>query len=102
MKVPCLGSCLFFASSRGYLSSQVIDAFSRSRAEHAGRSAEELLDQMRELHAAGNNDVEVRGVLTVPLVTALHAYARIASFHRELTCCPLVSRTQPDAVTYAR
>lgn len=36
----------------------VIDSYARSKASIAGQKAEELLDQMRELHAAGNNEVE--------------------------------------------
>lgn len=36
----------------------VIDAYGRSKSSNAGLKAEELLDQMRELHAAGNNEVE--------------------------------------------
>ena len=37
----------------------VIDAYRRSKSANAGERAEDLLDQMRQLHAAGNNDVEV-------------------------------------------
>lgn len=40
----------------------VIDSYARSRSKYAGVKAEELLDQMRELHAAGNHEVEVRVV----------------------------------------
>ena len=36
----------------------VIDAYYRSKSNNRGTKAEELLDQMRELHAGGNNDVE--------------------------------------------
>eukprot|EP00581_Thalassiosira_minuscula_P020182 CAMPEP_0183720284 /NCGR_PEP_ID=MMETSP0737-20130205/12944_1 /TAXON_ID=385413 /ORGANISM="Thalassiosira miniscula, Strain CCMP1093" /LENGTH=1194 /DNA_ID=CAMNT_0025950129 /DNA_START=262 /DNA_END=3846 /DNA_ORIENTATION=+ len=36
----------------------VIDSYARSGSQHAAEKAEELLDQMRELHAAGNRDVE--------------------------------------------
>ena len=38
----------------------VIDSYARSKSSIAGQKAEELLDQMRELHVAGNNEVEVR------------------------------------------
>jgi len=36
----------------------VIDSYARSGSKYAGRKSEELLDQMRELHAAGNHEVE--------------------------------------------
>lgn len=36
----------------------VIDAYARSKSTDAGEKAEEILDQMRELHAKGNQDVE--------------------------------------------
>eukprot|EP00578_Thalassiosira_sp_NH16_P019144 CAMPEP_0181097684 /NCGR_PEP_ID=MMETSP1071-20121207/11703_1 /TAXON_ID=35127 /ORGANISM="Thalassiosira sp., Strain NH16" /LENGTH=327 /DNA_ID=CAMNT_0023180187 /DNA_START=172 /DNA_END=1155 /DNA_ORIENTATION=- len=36
----------------------VIDAYARKNLPNAGEKAEELLDQMRELHAAGNCEVE--------------------------------------------
>ncbi|KAL9189713.1 hypothetical protein ACHAXT_009388 [Thalassiosira profunda] len=36
----------------------VINSYCRSAASNAGEEAEELLDQMRELHASGNNGVE--------------------------------------------
>eukprot|EP00571_Detonula_confervacea_P014909 CAMPEP_0172305578 /NCGR_PEP_ID=MMETSP1058-20130122/6831_1 /TAXON_ID=83371 /ORGANISM="Detonula confervacea, Strain CCMP 353" /LENGTH=1098 /DNA_ID=CAMNT_0013017207 /DNA_START=373 /DNA_END=3669 /DNA_ORIENTATION=+ len=36
----------------------VIDSYARSKSSNAGLKAEELLNQMRELHAAGNNEVE--------------------------------------------
>ncbi|KAL7536303.1 hypothetical protein ACHAXR_007071 [Thalassiosira sp. AJA248-18] len=36
----------------------VIDSYARSNSNSAGHKAEELLDQMRELHAAGNHEVE--------------------------------------------
>ena len=37
----------------------VIDSYARSKSTDAGQKAEELLDQMRELHASGNDEVEV-------------------------------------------
>ena len=37
----------------------VIDSYARSKSSNAGQKAEELLDEMRQLHAAGNNHVEV-------------------------------------------
>lgn len=36
----------------------VIDSYARSKFSDAGQNAEELLDQMRVLHAAGNDEVE--------------------------------------------
>ena len=35
-----------------------IDSYARSKSNNAGRKAEELLDEMRQLHAAGNDEVE--------------------------------------------
>jgi hypothetical protein len=43
----------------------VIDSYARSGSADAGQKAEVLLDQMRELHAAGNDEVEVCLFLTI-------------------------------------
>jgi len=37
----------------------VIDSYARSNSKNAGQQAETLLDQMREMHAAGYDEVEV-------------------------------------------
>ena len=50
----------------------VIDSYSRG-SPNAGVKAEELLDQMRELHAAGNSDVEPDGVSYASVIRAKQA-----------------------------
>lgn len=52
----------------------VMDAYARSKSSNAGQKAEELLDQMRELHATGNHDVEVSITNMVPLLRWIIAF----------------------------
>jgi hypothetical protein len=57
----------------------VIDSHARSGSADAGQKAEALLDRMRELHAAGNNEVEVCSFsrfITLEIYRKFHAFTR--------------------------
>jgi hypothetical protein len=52
----------------------VIDSYSRATSTtNAGKKAEELLDQMRQLHAAGNTDVEPDNVCYASVIRCKQA-----------------------------
>jgi hypothetical protein len=70
----------------------VIDSYACSKSTDAGQKAEELLDQMRELHASGNDEVEV--------CFYYYFFLSCLDFHRCTLLIPLLFK-QPDNVTYA-
>lgn len=74
----------------------VIDSHARSGSADAGRKAEELLDRMRELHAAGNDEVEVCSPDSIYCGTwNVSSISHIYYLH-----LPVIQH-QPDDVTYA-
>jgi hypothetical protein len=74
----------------------VIDSHARSGSADAGRKAEELLDRMRELHAAGNDEVEVCSPVSI-----LWHLKCIKYFTHLLSPSSRFIQHQPDDVTYA-
>ena len=55
----------------------VVDAYARSKAPNAGQKAEELLNQMIELHASGNRDVEPDNVTYASVIRAMKGKKKI-------------------------
>jgi len=55
----------------------VIDSYARSKAPNAGQKAEELLNQMIELHAAGNRGVEPDNVTYASVIRAMKGKKKI-------------------------
>jgi len=54
-----------------------IDSYARSKAPNAGQKAEELLNQMIELHAAGNRDVEPDNVTYASVIRSMKGKKKI-------------------------
>ena len=55
----------------------VVDAYARSKSPNAGQKAEELLNQMIELHAGGNRDVEPDNVTYASVIRAMKGKKKI-------------------------